>query len=371
MANILVTGGAGFIGSFITDELLSKGHQVTVLDSLDPQVHKTGEPPSYLNKQATFIKGDVGEYDKIKQLLKDHEYVYHEAAAVGVGQSMYEIRKYVQANTYATSVLLEALANEEHNIKKLIVASSMSIYGEGSYKDKDGNIVSPPLRPDEQMAKGDFNMYMPGSTDPLTAVPTSETKPLETNSIYAQTKKDQEEMCLIIGKAYGIPTVALRYFNVYGPRQSLSNPYTGVAAIFLSRIKNNNPPTIYEDGNQSRDFVNVRDIAQANVLAMEKSAADYEILNVGTGRAVTIKEVAEVLTKISGSQVQPKVLNTFRKGDIRHCYPDISKIKSKLGYEPKVSFEDGMKELFQWSKDQDAVDGFSKAEQELKSRGLA
>ncbi|MEK6916964.1 MAG: SDR family NAD(P)-dependent oxidoreductase [Nanoarchaeota archaeon] len=367
---ILVTGGAGFIGSFLVDELISKGHEVTILDSLERQVHQ-GKLPGYLNKNAKFVKGDIRDYDTVKKLIMDSDVVFNLAARVGVGQSMYEVKQYVDTNELGTANLLHALANEEHNVKKSIVASSMSIYGEGSYKCKGcGGEFHNVKRTNKQLEKKQWNIKCPGCGSELTAVGTKETKPLSNSSIYAITKKNQEEMTLNIGDAYGIPSVALRFFNAYGPRQSLSNPYTGVAAIFMSRIKNNNAPLVFEDGEQSRDFISVHDIVQGSVLSMEKSSADGEVFNVGTGNKITLNELSKTLIDIFGADLKPNFPGEFRKGDIRHCFSDISKIKSKLGYEPKVSLKDGMQELVNWSQDQEAKDMVDDAYRELKSKKL-
>jgi len=344
------------------------GHDVVVLDNLEPQVHK--KRPNYLNPNAKYIFGDIRDEDLLAELLKDTEVVFHEAAAVGVGQSMYEIKKYVNVNTYATAKLLDILVNRENTVKKLIVASSMSIYGEGAYKCEDCGVVYPKLRSIDQLKRREWEVKCPNCSKVVKPVPTSEDKPLNPESIYAITKRDQEEMCLVVGRAYGIPTVALRYFNVYGPRQSLSNPYTGVCAIFSSRIKNYKPPIIFEDGLQTRDFVSVHDIILANILAMEKNGANYEALNVGTGKPVSILKVAEVLINLYGKSLKPKITNKYRAGDIRHCFADISKIRDKLGYEPQISFEEGMEELVAWGMDVEAEDKFDKAFEELLSRGL-
>ncbi len=394
--NILVTGGAGFIGSHLVDALIQQGHHVRVLDNLEPQVHgprlrAEGRPPDYLNREADFVFGDVRDRAVLERALEGIDVVFHEAAAVGVGQSMYEIEKYVSANTYATSVLLDVLVNRRERIRKLIVASSMSIYGEGAYECPEHGRVYPRLRPNEQLARRDWEMRCPvqkaeggnpksqianpksQATDcnlPLTPVPTDEDKPLHATSIYAISKKDQEEMCLCIGRAYGIPTVALRYFNVYGPRQALSNPYTGVAAIFSSRLLNHNAPLIFEDGRQSRDFIHVSDIVQANLLAMQCEGADYDCVNVGTGRPTTVREVAEVLSRALEVGIAPVVNEKFREGDIRHCFSDISKAKRLLGYAPRVSFEDGMRALTGWVREQHAEDRVEVAANELARRGL-
>jgi dTDP-L-rhamnose 4-epimerase len=367
---ILITGGAGFIGSHIVDAVAEK-HEVVVLDNLEPQVHTSGGP-EYLNENATYLFGDVRDKAVLRRALEGAEVVFHEAAAVGVGQSMYRVEKYVEVNTMGTAKLLDVLVNEEHEVKKLIVASSMSIYGEGAYECSDCGMVYPNLRAEEQLQRGEWEMQCPTCGKIVKPIPTSEHKPLHSTSIYASTKRDQEEMCLSIGRAYGIPTVALRYFNVYGPRQSLNNPYTGVCAIFSARIKNNNPPVIFEDGLQSRDFISVHDIVEANILAMERSSADYEVFNVGTGKAVSILEVAKALMRWYNKDkgVEPEITNNYRAGDIRHCFADISRIKNKLGYEPKVAFEEGLKELVAWGEKEEAMDKFDMAHEELKTKGL-
>lgn len=365
---ILVTGGAGFIGSFLVDELIKQGHDVRIFDNIEPQVHGK-KMPNYVNKQAEFINGDIRNEEQVTAAIKDCEVIFHEAALVGVGQSQYQIKRYVDINTLGTANLLNILVNTNHNVKKLLVASSMSIYGEGAYKNEaTGEIVFPELRAEQQMQQKKWELLQNNII--LKPIPTPETKPLHANSIYAITKKDQEEMCLNIGKTYGIPTTALRYFNVYGPRQSLSNPYTGVAAIFMSRYKNNKPPLIFEDGLQSRDFISVHDIVQANLLAMKAKAADYDVFNVGAGCQVTIKQVAETIQTIYKSPIQPTILNTFRKGDVRHCFADISKIKNKLGFQPKTDFRQGMEELIAWSATQHAEDNVEKATKELREKGL-
>lgn len=367
---ILVTGGAGFIGSFLVDKLIEQDHDVRIFDNIEPQVHPNGKEPDYLNKKAEFIKGDICDQEALTNAIQGIDIIFHQAAMVGVGQSMYQIKRYVNANTMGTANLMDILVNKKHNVKKVIVASSMSVYGEGSYKCDSCGKVSPKLRQEEQMKNNDWEVHCPKCNKPSKPVPTDENKKQEINSIYALTKKDQEDMIMNIGISYGIPSVALRYFNVFGPRQSLSNPYTGVAAIFLSRIKNNNPAIVFEDGLQSRDFISVHDIIQANILAMKSKAADYEIFNVGAGRQITIKQIAETIAKLNNSDIKPQITGKFRKGDVRHCFSDITKIKSKIGFEPKVSFEEGMYELVEWSKNQQAVDGSETATQELKKRGL-
>ena len=365
--NILVTGGAGFIGSHIVDRLVKDGHFVRIFDSLEPQVHKSF--PEYLNKDAEFVKADVRNASALETALDDIDTIFHEAALVGVGQSMYQIDRYVDINTGGTAKLLNLLVNKDHDVKKLIVASSMSIYGEGSYKCEDCGIVYPSVRSDIQFKKHDWEMRCPNCDKHVVPIPTNEEKPLQPTSIYAITKKDQEELSLAVGRAYGIPVVALRYFNTYGPRQALSNPYTGVCAIFSSRIKNDKPPIIFEDGMQGRDFVSVHDIAEANILVMSKASANYNVYNVGTGRPTTILEISELLSQLYGKKFKPNIVNEFRAGDIRHCYADVSRIK-KLGFKSSIPINVGIKELVEWGKIQAADDYSEKAYSELKERGL-
>jgi len=366
---ILVTGGAGFIGSHIVDALAEK-HEVNVLDNIEPQVHT--KKPNYLNSEVEYLFDDVRDESVLAKAIEGVEVIFHEAAAVGIGQSMYQIEKYTGTNTMATAKLLDILVNEEHEVKKLIVASSMSIYGEGAYECEDCGVVYPSLRSENQLKRKAWEMECQNCGKIVKPIPTSEGKPLCPTSIYAITKRDQEEMCLTIGRAYGIPIVALRYFNVYGPRQSLNNPYTGVCAIFSSRIKNNNPPLIFEDGLQSRDFISVYDIVEANILAMKSTSADYEVFNVGTGKATNILEVAEILTKLynNNKDLKPEIANKYRAGDIRHCFADISKIKNKLGFKPKIDLEEGMEKLVEWGERQKSFDRLDKAHQELVERNL-
>lgn len=368
---ILVTGGAGFIGSHLVDALLAQGKKVRILDALVPQVHgEDADWPAWVPESVEKIRGDVRDQSVWEKSLEGISVVYHLAAEVGVGQSMYEINRYMEANTMGTSRLLELLAQGRFKLDKLIVASSMSIYGEGAYRTAAGEIVYPVERSSERIARREWEMTLPGSDETLEAAPTSEEKPLRPTSIYAISKRDQEEMCLSVGKAYRIPTTALRFFNVYGPRQALSNPYTGVAAIFSGRLLNNNPPLIFEDGKQSRDFVHVSDIVQALVLSMECEASDYEAINVGTGVSTSVLQVAQILRDKLGVAAEPQVVNKFRAGDIRHCFADIRKAELLLGYRPTVAFKDGMDELIEWIRLQTAVDRVDSAAAELEKRGL-
>ena len=368
--NILVTGGAGFIGSHLVDALVDAGHRVRILDSLVEQVHGDAVP-SHLNKQAEFVRGDVCDADAVRSALDGIDVVYHEAAEVGVGQSMYEIVRYVKANDLGTAVLLEEMIKRPSQFKKLLVASSMSIYGEGAYAcETCGTKVFPQLRSDDQLAAHDWEFKCETCSGVLKTIGTPEEKPLFPTSVYAVSKQDQEQYCLAVGRAYKIPTVAFRYFNVYGTRQALSNPYTGVCAIFSSRLLNDQAPTIFEDGEQSRDFVHVSDIVQANMLALESDGGDYQSMNIGTGRATSVKQIAQVLARGLGKDIEPVIVGKYREGDIRHCVADIEKARKLLGYQPKVSLEDGLAELLDWLGHQDAEDRVETATAELSQKGL-
>lgn len=368
--NILITGGAGFIGSHLADELFENGYNVRVLDNLSPQVHgENAIRPDYLNPEIELTVGDVQHPETVRRALNGVDAVYHFAAMVGVGQSMYEVAAYTEANNYGTAVLMEELI--KNPVEKLVVASSMSLYGEGLYQTKDGEIVAGTERPLAQLKNGDWEVR-DNSGDILTPIPTPETKSPSLASVYALSKFDQEKMCLMLGRAYDIPTVALRFFNVFGTRQALSNPYTGVLAIFASRFLNDNPPMIFEDGLQKRDFVSVKDVAQACRLALEKPEAADQVFNVGSGRSYTVREVAERMSKALGKEkIEPEITGQYRVGDIRHCFADISRAKNVLGYEPQFYLEDSLGELAEWVEKQIAVDRVAEARQELMARGLA
>jgi dTDP-L-rhamnose 4-epimerase len=368
--NILVTGGAGFIGSFLVDRLIVEGHRVRIFDNLDPQVHPGGREPDHLNRRAEFMRGDVRDYDSLRKAVEGMEVISHHAAAVGIGQSQYQVKHYVDVNIGGTANLLDILANHRHGVKKLIVAASMSSYGEGLYDCASCGRVRPPLRSEEQFKKGDWECRCPKCGGKLRPLSIREGDERLATSIYAITKMVQEDMCLNIGRTYSIPAVALRYFNVYGPRQSLSNPYTGVAAIFLSRIKNDKPPVIFEDGGQSRDFISVHDIVEANMLAMAKPQADYQSFNVGSGKVTTVLEIAEIISSLCGKRITPHITMKFRKGDVRHCIADTGKIARALQFKAGIDFRNGMKELIRWSEGVTAIDMVDKATAELKERGI-
>lgn len=366
---VLVTGGAGFVGSHTVDALLREGHSVRVFDNLSDQVHPDGLP-SYLAKDIEFRRGDMRDLDAVRRAVRNIDIVYHFAAAVGVGQSMYEIARYMETNTQGTANLLQALLDSKLNFEKLIVASSMSIYGEGQYQCEEHGTVTPPPRPMEQLRAKNWEALCPECDRELKPVATAESKPLQYTSYYALSKKDQEEMVLLFGRTYDIPVVALRYFNIYGTRQALSNPYTGVAAIFGSRLLNNRAPMIFEDGNQMRDFVSVHDIVQANLLAMKSAQANGKALNVGSGQPITIREVASILSEELGKNVPVEITGKYRAGDIRHCYADISRAREILGYSPEFGFRDGVSELVSWLRSQRAVDRVYEAAEQLSSYGL-
>ncbi|MBI5179480.1 MAG: SDR family NAD(P)-dependent oxidoreductase [Nitrospinae bacterium] len=368
---VLVTGGAGFIGSYIVDELLRRGHMARIFDNIDPQVHPGGKPPAHLNPDAEFILGDVRDRAALKDALEGVDAVFHKAAAVGVAQSQYRVNYFVETNVMGTSNLLDILANEKHKVGKVIVAASMSSYGEGEYRCKNCGFVRPGLRSEKLMAQEDWKNYCTHCGMQVLPIPTREEARQVPNSIYSITKMNQEQMVLNIGKTYGIPAVALRYFNVYGPRQSLNNPYTGVTAIFMSRIKNGNRPVVYEDGQQTRDFISVHDVVEANMLALVSDRANGKTFNIGTGRGTAIKAVAETLARLCGrEEIQPSVEKKYRKGDVRHCYANIDHARDLLGFMPKVAFENGMKELIAWADSVEASDRFDVVAKELKEKGL-
>jgi len=367
---VLVTGGAGFIGSHLATLLLKKGHKVRAFDNLEPQVHGVCERPTYLAPEVELIRGDVRDRASLLSALEGVDAIFHFAAMVGVGQSQYQIMRYTSTNVLGSATLLDILANERHAVRKLIVASSMSIYGEGLYRrPSDGLKVSPSPRSEEQLAAGQFEVHDPDTHQILEPLPTPEDKPLKCESIYALNKKDQEEYFLFFGRTYGLPVTACRFFNVYGPYQSLSNPYTGAAAIFISRIRNATPPLIYEDGMQSRDFIDVRDIAAGCLLVLEDPRADGQVFNIGTGQRVSILQLAEILIDLSGQRLKPEIVYRYRKGDIRHCFSDITAAR-KLGFAPAIPLHEGLRYLFAWAKTIDALDHVQVAHAELVNRGL-
>ncbi len=367
--HILITGGAGFIGSHLSDEFLRRGYKVRILDSLSPNVHGPDQRrPDYLHNEVELIVGDVCDPDAVRTSLEGIDTVFHLAAAVGVGESMYEVVRYNKTNNLGTAVLLESLINRP--VERLIVASSMSIYGEGLYRAPDGSVSAGVERTLKQLKAKDWEVRN-ADGEVLTPIPTPELKPPSLASVYALSKYDQERMCLIVGRAYGIATVALRFFNVYGTRQALSNPYTGVLSIFASRLLNGNPPLVFEDGHQRRDFVNVHDVAQACCLALESTEAIGQVFNVGGGCSYTILDISVRMANLLGKRdIQPEITESYRAGDIRHCFADTTAIHRVLGYKPRVTFEEGLTELAAWLDGQTANDRIAEARAELDRRGL-
>ena len=370
--NVLVTGGAGYIGSHLVDALVARDYAVTVLDNLEPQVHRSGTWPSYANPKATYVRGDVRDRAVFEPLVIANQAVVHFAAAVSVGQSMYQVDRYVDVNTRGTALLLDILVNTKHAVEKVIVASSIGVYGEGAYACAVHGPVAPIIRPEQQLAERDWEQRCPHCHQHVTSVPTPEDKALYRDNIYSMTKYHQEEMVLLIGKTYSIPAVAPRFFNVYGPRQSLSNPYAGVAAIWLSRLMNGKAPVVFEDGGQLRDFVSIHDVVDCLVLMLERSGADYLPVNVGSGETVTILDIARMLGRLLGSSIAPEITQTGRKFDIRHNTADITRARETLGFAPNVTLEQGFTELIEWARTSPdgAVDFFDRALDELRAKGL-
>jgi dTDP-L-rhamnose 4-epimerase len=370
--HILITGGAGFIGSNLSIKLIEKGCSVTVLDNLSPQIHGENSPLyNSIKDKVRFIKGTVLCYDDWKNALDGIDVVVHLAAETGTGQSMYEIEKYTDVNIKGTSIFLDILANEKHSVKKMIIASSRSIYGEGKYRCSEHGIVYPTERQDADMAGGDFGVKCPVCGCDVELLATDETSKIHPSSIYGITKQVQEQMFLVMGQSLGIPAVAFRYQNVYGAGQSLSNPYTGILSIFSTRIKNGNDITIFEDGLESRDFVYVDDIVDATILGIEKEEANGEVFNVGLGEAIDVLAVANTLVKAYSSSSKIIISKNYRLGDIRHNYADLTKIKEKLGFEPKVSFEEGIRRFTKWVEEQEVMeDKYEKSIEEMKAKGL-
>lgn len=374
---VLVIGGAGFVGSHTVDGLLQQGHTVRVADNLDAQVHPTGELPEYLHRAAEFVRMDLRDIEALRKTIAGVEAVFFLAGAVGVGDSMYRIRHYAEANLMGAANFLEILANDRHSIQKVVLSSSVTVYGEGKYKCAEHGVAFPALRSAEQIAARQWDPVCAVDQggrkcgQPLEALPMDEEKPLAPQSVYAITKQSQEQMFLTVGRTYNVPVAVLRYFNIFGTRQALSNPYTGVAKIFATSLARGEAPILYEDGLQSRDFVHVRDVVQANLLALEKSEANHEIFNVGTGRATSVLEVAAALAKIQNFRGELKASNRCRAGDVRHCFADISKIRTRLGYEPRSVFPLGLEDVVEWSatsKVQSAKN--EEPESEMNRRGL-
>lgn len=375
MKNILITGGAGFIGSNLALQLISKGFNITVLDNLSPQIH--GENPEFssplyasIKDKVKFINGTVTSKSDWITALEGQDAIVHYAAETGTGQSMYEIQKYVDVNINGTAILLDLLANTKHQVKKIVIASSRSIYGEGKYINERGESVYPKHRTSDYMDKGDFEVKYPNSKK-LTLAATDEDSKIHPSSVYGITKQNQEQMIMTVCPTLGIAPVAFRYQNVYGPGQSLKNPYTGILSIFSTQIKNNNGINIFEDGKETRDFVYIDDVVAATILGIEKEEANNEVFNVGTGVATDVITVANSLIKNYGVDVPVKISGNYRLGDIRHNYADLTKITNKLGFKPKFTFEEGLKQFTNWVNTQEVEkDNYAKSIEEMKAKGL-
>ncbi len=366
MTRILVTGGCGFIGNYVARELLDHGYEVRLLDSFVEQVHSAASTD--IPTGAELITGDVRDKAIVAAALRDVDAVIHLAAEVGVGQSQYEIARYVGANDLGTAVLLETMIGLP--VRTIVVASSMSVYGEGLYADAVGNRLPRVRRRADLVKLGQWNPVGEDGRD-LFPVPTDEEKPVDLASIYALTKYAQERQVLIFGAAYGVNAVALRLFNVFGPGQALSNPYTGVLANFASRLANGQPPMIFEDGEQQRDFVHVRDVARAFRLAVERPAANGHVINIGSGQAYAIREVAELLAEAMGvPQIAPEIMGKARSGDIRNCFADTSKAAALIGYQPRFRLENSLDEMVAWVREVGAVDKGAEMRRQLEERGL-
>lgn len=371
---ILVTGGAGFIGSNLSLKLIEKGYKVTVLDNLSEQVHGKGNGSSLVNAIAgkvTFIKGDVRNSNDWVNALKNIDIVVHLAAETGTGQSMYDIENYVNVNIGGTAILLNILANESYKIKKIIVASSRAIYGEGKYECKNHGFVYPEERKENELRRGEFEPKCPFCKSAINLKATDEESKIHPTSIYGITKQAQEQLVMNFGKMRKIPCVAFRYQNVYGPGQSLKNPYTGILSIFSNIIKNGGAIQIFEDGHESRDFVFIDDVVKATVMGIESDSANYEIFNVGSGINTDVLTVASTLQSAYKSDTEISIDKSYRLGDIRHNYADITKIITKLGFEPKVSFEEGIALFSEWVNQQKIQDNnFNGSLREMKEKGL-
>lgn len=375
MKNILITGGAGFIGSNLALKLVQKGYEITVLDNLSDQIHganpKESSPlyQSILGK-VRFIHGSVTNMDDWKKALDQQDAIVHFAAETGTGQSMYKIEKYTNVNINGTAMMLDFLVNNPHQIKKIVVASSRSIYGEGKYRSEKHGFVYPKHRKDTDMKNGDFEVKYRGD-EGLELVATDEESKIHPSSVYGITKQNQEQMVMTVCPTIGINPVAFRYQNVYGPGQSLSNPYTGILSIFSTQIRNGNAINIFEDGKESRDFVFIDDVVNATILGLEKEQANGEVFNVGTGVPTDVVKVAKTLISNYGIETDMNITGNYRLGDIRHNYADLTKIKEKLNYSVKVDFDEGIKQFAQWVNKQEIMqDNYNKSIAEMKKRGM-
>jgi dTDP-L-rhamnose 4-epimerase len=377
MTKALVTGGAGFIGSHLVDALVEGGHEVVAFDNLDPAAHpQPPKWPAYVNAECTYILGDVRDKEALRRAMDGVEVVFHHAAAVGSGISMIDIGRFVEVNSLGTANLLELAIEKRDRIKKLIVASSMTVMGEGTYECGVHGVYYPFLRPVEQLARNEWEVRCPQCGAPSKPLPMKEERPLLPLTIYGLTKMDEELETMLVGRFYKIPVVAFRYFSVYGPRQSLTNPYTGVIARFGTRVISGKAPLIYEDGRQMKDVVHVRDVVRANLRAMEREEADYQVFNLGNGEGLSVYRIGELIAEKLGSPIQPVLTGQYRRGDARHGWADISKARL-LGWEPSLSAEDGFADLCKWLKGlpderlEEAIRAYESAERESETRAMA
>uniref|UniRef100_UPI00300BDCCF NAD-dependent epimerase/dehydratase family protein n=1 Tax=Acinetobacter ursingii TaxID=108980 RepID=UPI00300BDCCF len=373
---VLITGGAGFIGSNLALKLIDLGHEITILDNLNKQIHgddpeKTSELYQSVKNKVKFIYGSVCDEQRLIEAVNGQDAIVHLAAETGTGQSMYEVKRYVDVNIGGTALLLDILTNQQHTIKKVVVASSRAIYGEGKYLSHETGVVYPDSRKQENLEKGIYDPICEVSGQPLNLLATDEDSKIHPSSIYGITKQNQEQMVMVSCAANGIAASALRYQNVYGPGQSLKNPYTGILSIFSTSILNGNDINIFEDGLESRDFVYIDDVVDATILALTKDTANGEVFGIGSGIPTSVKEVADKLIKSYGAAIEVKITGNYRIGDIRHNYACLKKSKQLLGYEPKVSFEQGITNFTNWVKSQEiGNDLYQQSINELKSRGL-
>ncbi len=370
MSRVLVTGGAGFIGSHLVDALLAGGEEVRILDNLDPLAHPSGKPPGHLDPAAELLVGDLRSDDDVAVALEGVDRVFHLGGIVGNGESMVNVRRAIDSNPGGTATLLEAVIARREQIRRVVVASSMVVYGEGAYRCREHGVVMPGVRPAAQLRERRWEPLCPRCGRDTEPVPLTEDKPLQPISVYGISKRDTEELALVLGEAYGFEAVALRYLNVYGPRQALANPYTGVAAIFSSRLLGGDPPRVFEDGNQIRDLVHVSDIVAATVASMEAPEAPGRAFNVATGCRIGIAELASKLCALLAPELEPEITGEFRAGDIRHCFADTTLARDLLGFEARTRLEDGLPELVEWVARQSVTESGDEALEKLRRAGL-
>jgi dTDP-L-rhamnose 4-epimerase len=378
MTKVLVTGGAGFIGSHLVDALVERGHEVAAFDNLDAAAHpQPAKWPAYANSRCKYILGDVRDKDALRRAMEGVEVVFHHAAAVGSGISMMDVRRFVEVNSLGTANLLELAIENRERIKKVIVASSMTVMGEGTYECKAHGVYYPFLRPMEQLERNDWEVKCPRCGAASKALAMKEERPLLPLTIYGLTKMDEELETMLVGGFYKIPVVAFRYFSVYGPRQSLTNPYTGVIARFGTRVITGKEPLIYEDGRQLKDVIHVRDVVRANLLAMEREEANYQVFNLGNGEGLSVHRIGELIAEKLGSRLRPVLTGQYRRGDARHGWADVSKAQRLLGWEPSLSAEEGFADLCGWLRKlpderlEEAIHAYENAERESETRAVA